>query len=164
MSAKQTYSSIAIANNFLEQFGQYGIEHMKLQKLVYFAYGWWLEKHDQPLTHDKPEIWRYGPVFNEVYKVFKNFGRQKIDRPYPSSPFSDPLNVAPDDTCVRYFIQWIWAEYGHMSGFELSELTHRKDSPWYRVAQEQNFEIQPHCNIPDDYIKEAFTRHAAHLS
>jgi len=37
------YSPIAIANNFVEQFGGVtGIEHMKLQKLVYCSYGWML--------------------------------------------------------------------------------------------------------------------------
>lgn len=37
------YTPLAVANCFLEKFGENGgIEHMKLQKLVYFSYGWWL--------------------------------------------------------------------------------------------------------------------------
>lgn len=155
------YSSVAIANNFLEQFGAQGIEHMKLQKLVYYAYGWWLAEKNARLTTESPEIWQYGPVFNHLYHVFKNFGRQKIFQPYQTRPFDPPENVNPDDDEVRHFVRWIWTRYGGLSSFELSDMTHREGTPWQRVAQENNYCIGYHAHIPDDYIREFFAHTAA---
>lgn len=74
------YSSATIANAFLQRYGKSGdIDHLKLQKLVYYAYGWWLTKNpDKPLTSDGPEIWKYGPVFLDIYQLFSFQGRDRL--------------------------------------------------------------------------------------
>ena len=86
------YSSVAVANTFIEKFGSIsGIEHMKLQKLVYCSYGWWLTYYGLDgikLTEDGPEIWRHGPVFPELYQAFKVFGRKPITTIKSDGPFS----------------------------------------------------------------------------
>lgn len=139
------YSSIAIANNFVQQFGATnGIEHMKLQKLVYCSYGWWLAAYGleaERLTSDAPEVWKHGPVFEDLYHAFKVFGRKPITEMKSLSPFSEPENVDGDDNNVRNLVSWIWKRYGHLSGFALSDLTHRRGTPWYRVAEENNFQL-----------------------
>lgn len=155
------YSSVAIANNFVEQFGaSNGIEHMKLQKLVYCAYGWWLASYGMDaarLTTDAPEVWKHGPVFDDLYHAFKVFGRKPITEMKSLSPFSDPENVSADDSNVRALVRWIWGRYGHLSGFALSDITHKPGTPWYRVAQENDFTVQFSTTIPDRYIYEEFT-------
>jgi uncharacterized phage-associated protein len=51
-----------------------GAEHMKLQKLVYYAYGWWLLYHSEPIMTEPPEVWRHGPVFSSMYHALKHHG------------------------------------------------------------------------------------------
>lgn len=154
------YSPLAIANNFIDQFGkEAGIEHMKLQKLVYNSYGWWLSINglDEPrLTNEGPEIWKHGPVFNSLYQVLKVFGRAPITSAQSSDPFVEPENVDADDEHVKTFVQWIWSRYGHLSSFALSEMTHKPGTPWHRVAKENNFRIAFNTQIPDQYIIEEF--------
>jgi uncharacterized phage-associated protein len=47
---------------------------MKLQKLVYYAYGWWLLYHSEPIMTEPPEVWRHGPVFSSMYHALKHHG------------------------------------------------------------------------------------------
>ena len=156
------YNSVAIANNFIEQFASpCGIEHMKLQKLVYCSYGWWLAAYGlegERLTHDCPEVWRHGPVFDDLYHVFKVFGRKPVLEMKSLSPFSEPENVDQDDENVRNLVRWVWGRYGHLSSFALSDLTHKTGTPWYRVAQENNFSVQFSTQIPDKYIYDEFAK------
>lgn len=157
------YLPTAVANHFVEQFANQsgGIEHMKLQKLVYCAYGWWLAVNGlqgNRLTTEGPEIWRHGPVFSSMYRTFRIFGRQPIFEPQSANPMLPPVNVDEDDNYTRNFIHWVWGRYGHLSGFELSDLTHRPGSPWYRTAMDRNFQVAPNTRIPDEYIHEEFSR------
>jgi uncharacterized phage-associated protein len=154
------YSSIVIANSFLSLNGAHdGIEHMKLQKLVYCAYGWWLADaglDGQRLTIDKPEIWKHGPVFPKLYQAFKVFGRKPITEAQSLSPFAEAEIVPADDVKVNSLVRWIWKRYGHLSSFALSDMTHAVGTPWYRVAEERNFSVPLSTTIPDGYILEEF--------
>ncbi len=154
------YNSVAIANTFLEGFGANGgIEHMKLQKLVYCSYGWWLAHAglDGPrLTSDGPQIWRHGPVFPDLYHAFKVFGRKQITQMQSTNPFSQPDQVDENDEEIRAMIRWVWGRYGHLSGFTLSDMTHKPGTPWYRIAQERDFSVPYNTDIPDEYIFEEF--------
>jgi uncharacterized phage-associated protein len=156
------YTPLAIANGFIEQFGtQSGIEHMKLQKLVYCSYGWWLAGHGMDavrLTDEGPEIWKHGPVFSSLYRVLRVFGSEPIRVPQSVTPFRDPDRVSDDDDEVQSIVTWIWGRYGHLSGFALSDLTHRPGTPWHRVASENNFRVAFNTEIPDQYIFEEFSR------
>ena len=54
-----------IANYFLSlsdpEIGD-GISNLKLQKLCYYAQGFYLAQHDTPLFEDTIEAWQHGPV------------------------------------------------------------------------------------------------------
>ncbi|WEF24630.1 type II toxin-antitoxin system antitoxin SocA domain-containing protein [Paracoccus sp. S3-43] len=154
------FTPLAVANAFITEYAKgVGIEHMKLQKLVYCSYGWWLQQYGLKglrLTTEGPEIWRHGPVFSSLYKTLKVFGRAPILTPQSSGPFAAPDAI--DDVNVESLIHWIWSRYGHMSSFALSDLTHKQGTPWYRVAMDHNFSVPFHTNIPDEYIFEEFTK------
>lgn len=155
------YTPLAIANRFIVSFGGHGgLEHMKLQKLVYFSYGWWLASHglqQERLTNEGPEIWKHGPVFDSLYRVLKTFGRTPISIPQSTGPFARPDEISPDDNEVASLISWIWARYGHLSSFALSDMTHMPGSAWHRVAVERNFSVPYHTAIPDTYILDEFS-------
>jgi len=156
------YSPLAIANEFIDRHGRpYGVEHMKLQKLVYCAYGWWLGHYGLEgvrLTGERPQIWKFGPVFPSLYRALRLFGRRGIDAPQSALPFGDPERVDKEDVEVFALIDWVWDRYGQMSSFSLSDMTHRPGTPWHRVASEHNFQIPQHTPIPDEYIYEEFCR------
>lgn len=154
------YSSLAVANSFVKSFASNdGVEHMKLQKLVYCAYGWWLAAkglHSVRLTHDGPEIWKFGPVFSDLYRVMRVFGRRPIESPQAENPFAEPILVPSEDEQATAIIDWTWRRYGHLSSFALSDMTHKQGTPWHRVATESNFLVSKNTRIPDEYVYEEF--------
>jgi uncharacterized phage-associated protein len=155
------YTPLAVANSFIIQHGADGggIEHMKLQKLLFFAYGWWLVRHDSPLLGAKPEVWRYGPVFSSVYWHFNRFGDQPIPEPLPANPFSSEIPKVPiSDAETVLAIQKIWENYGGFDSFALSDMTHKVGTPWQRVAAEHNYRVPQNLEIDDAITKSYFSR------
>ncbi len=152
------YTPLAVANFFIDQFGgTSGIEHMKLQKLVYCAHGWWLaQEGNVALVNEKPEVWKFGPVFPGLYSVLKIFGREPIVSPQSKGPFEEPEIIDPLDQNTARLLEWVWRRYGHLSSFALSDLTHKPGTPWHRLATEHSFLVPQGLGIPDSYIAQEF--------
>jgi len=78
------YPAKSIANELLSLAHTRGISDvtpMKLQKLVYYAHGWWFGATGEPLIEEQIEAWQYGPVVPSLYEATKNFGNQSITTP-----------------------------------------------------------------------------------
>ena len=152
------YPPLAVANWFIANHGQPGLEHMKLQKLVYCAHGWWLVSKPDSFLTERPQVWKYGPVFKSLYHVLKPFGRTPISNTQAAGPFEEAPIVSSSDSEIVPLLQWIWKRYGHLSSFALSEMTHEKNTAWYRRADEFGFEVPHGLEIPDDLVKSEFQR------
>src|SRR4051812_38412301 len=73
----------AIANYFLDlaEMDNEKIQPLKMQKLVYFAHGWYMAFMGdpiKPLLDEYVEAWQYGPVIPDLYHAFKSFGSNPI--------------------------------------------------------------------------------------
>lgn len=151
------YEPIAVANEFIVGYSRDSeLEHMKLQKLVYCTYGWWLTENDEPLLTEAPQVWRHGPVFPSLYRILKPFGRRDIAHPQSSNPFESPPRIDDDDVAVSTVIDWVWQRYGHLSGFALSDMTHKPGTPWHRVVVENDRRVPHDTDIPLNYIRAEF--------
>jgi hypothetical protein len=76
-------SAAAVANAFLDiqelDGGNFPpIDQMKLQKLVYYAYAWWLAYTGQQLFPEDVEAWPWGPVA-------RNHRHSSSSSPWPST-------------------------------------------------------------------------------
>lgn len=150
------YTPLTVANTFLDKYGEPGreIEHMKLQKLVYLSYAMWLAIKEKPLTTEPPEVWKYGPVFSDLYQTLKYFGRTPISEAQSIIPWEEPEKATDSD--VIELIDWIWNRYGHLSAFVLSDMTHEEGTPWYRAAEEHKFKVPKNTPIPDNFMREEY--------
>lgn len=133
MEEDDVFSAKSIANYFLELAKASGqpISPMKLQKLVYYAHGWYAGYTDRPLINEAVEAWQYGPVIPSLYHEFKRFGSGTIE----GKAFEyDALGVReaspPADPDIRTFLQNVFNSYGQYSGIRLSEMTHATGTPW----------------------------------
>lgn len=142
-----SYSTVTIANYYIKKHSAYGeLTPMKLIKLVYIAYGWYLTsfEHKKLLT-EQPEAWRYGPVFPSLYNRLREYGRNFIKEPIFSSTKEE---ISEEDAT---FLDKIWEIYGQKDGIYLSALTHQEGTPWsLTYPRGENIEI------PDDLIKEHY--------
>lgn len=136
---------------------------MKLQKLVYYAYGWWALYHDEPIISEAPQVWRHGPVFYSLYHALKHHGRSPIRTLQCDVPFEAPPRVDDADTEAHQLIDFVWSKYGAYGSFTLSDMTHRPGSAWHSVALQHNWRVPQGTPIPGAVIKDEFKREAQAL-
>jgi uncharacterized phage-associated protein len=157
------YRPIEVANSFISLFVPYGgVEHMKLQKLLFYAYGWWLAFRPEPLLREKPEVWRYGPVFSSVYWTFNHVGSAPILEPAKDLPFERRVPAVPsEDSDVSNFIAWVAQKYGRFDSLQLSDMTHEPGTPWHEMAEKYDFKVPKHLQIDDKIVRSYFKHLAA---
>jgi len=122
------------------------LKHMKLQKLVYFAYGWYCAYFDKPLFGETIWAWQHGPVVEELYHKYKQFKKYPIEM----DGIADP-QIGED---VLSILVEVWESYSHCTDSHLQNITHRPDSPWSKVYNRRDRNIE----IPTPDIQEYFKR------
>ena len=154
LGAKMTkkYLSLAAANEFIQLAQPTGVSHMKLQKLVYLAHGYWLARHEDPFLVENPQVWQYGPVFEQLYHELKHFRSTNINQ--PQDLFDEPPFI--DDPDVKTVILDVWKRFESKSAGQLSDLTHKAGSPWSKIAEKHRYKVPFGTVIPPTEIKEYF--------
>ena len=162
--------STEVANRFLDLASNEGryLTQMQVQKLVYVSHGWHLAIFDSGLTKDEPEAWDYGPLYRSLWIAIRKYGNGPVTEKIRKEDFTISLSRSSKNTffgnrgiCQAAFsndqerlIQRIFDVYGELSAFELSALTHQKDTPWYKIYVDKALRRE---KIPQDLIKEHFT-------
>lgn len=67
------HSAMDVANFFVDSLrgSEDPMTNARLNKFIYFAQGYCLQRLGRPLFSDEVEAWTYGPVVPEVYHAFK---------------------------------------------------------------------------------------------
>ena len=152
------YSPLALANEFIVCSNGAGLDHMKLQKLVYCAHGWWLVQHNDPIVSEKPEVWRHGPVFSSLYSALAGHAAQAITSPQRAAFGQSAPRIDDQDEEACDLIDFVWNRYGGFSALYLSELTHKKGTPWQITAASHQYRVPRHHPISDELIRAEFQR------
>lgn len=159
-SKQPQYHPLTVANTFISTFaGEYGIDHLKVHKLCYLAYGWWLTEYKDPLFKEKPEVWKKGPIFSTLFDALKEFRGDLIRTPQAITPFSRPKFVT--DQKVLRFLEWIWDTYSSYTGVELSKMTSKDGTPWKQIVVENDFFVYEKQPIDEERIRRFFLKEKA---
>lgn len=143
-----SYSAAAVANAFIDIAANNGfyLTNLKLQKLVYFAHGWYLAFTDTPLIDDEVQSWKYGPVIQSLYYELKHYGSDPITKKIPTDK-----NIAYESEDWN-FICSVYRKYSIFSPAQLIAMTHEPGSPWEQFGAGKNdFQV-----IPQEKIKKYF--------
>lgn len=154
------YRPTAFANEFILLAAPSGVEHMKLQKLVYYAYGWWLQYHTESIISEAPQVWRYGPVFQSMYHALKHHGRAPIMALQNDTPFGDAPRVDETDEDAHQLVRFVWSRYSDFSSLVLSERTHAVGTAWRLVAEQHGWQVPNGTPIPAAAIRQEISREA----
>lgn len=119
------------------------ISNMKLQKLVYYAQGFYLAKYNKPLFSANIEAWALGPVIPELYHKYKEYGGKAIPPPRD-------IDFSKYDEETKELLDEVYVVYGQYSAWKLSELTHN-EPPWKKYHLKANKNIPPATMI--EYFK-----------
>lgn len=141
-----------IANYFLwfSNSKNQAIDSLKLQKLTFFAQSWHLALYKEPLFEEDFQAWRYGPVIPAMYSQYSRFGKKPIQLTV-TKPALDPT--------VENFLNFICEEFLLKHSPILSGITHKKDSPWSQIRQEEGCSSQDNCTaiIPKSLLQEYYS-------
>lgn len=117
------------------------ISNLKLQKLVYYAQGFHLAIHGEPLFDDPIVAWAHGPVVPSLYHAFKDHGAGAIPRPddFTGSKYAPEVSELLDE---------VLEVYGQFSAWKLRDMTH-DELPWKSVS--------PNELISQDSLRDFFS-------
>ena len=119
----------------------------KLIKLLYFIEEYSAKKYKMPFFDIPFEVWQAGPVPKSVYidinenlEMFGNFIAKKHEEGMDYEYFV-PLKEFCDDEFSENEIELmdeVIKKLGNKTAKDLVELSHKKDSAWYKIASENN--------------------------
>jgi len=123
------------------------VNHLKLQKLLYYIQVWHIVYADEKIINDDFEAWLHGPVVRSVWDHYKGFSIMLEDLPCESVP--DTLHLYDDQEDI---IDDVLDEYGDKSGYHLECLTHSEE-PWKKARAKGENTIISQQDIKEYYSK-----------
>ena len=123
------------------------LTNMKINKLLYFAQGYYLKQYGAPMFQDKIEAWEHGPVVPDVYAAYKGYG----DRPIKTYDETAAANMAPEAEKILYDVA---RTYGKYTASALRNMTHVVGSPWDQVYQGNHTRSEIPLDIIQHYFEE----------
>lgn len=122
---------------------------LMLQKLLYFIQGTSYALHNQPMFMEDCEAWAHGPVYPEVYDLFRDFKYNPID----DARFAVLDGVADELTDgERKVIDLVINTFGLYGGKALERITHN-EVPWRNARRGFGENIPSNEPITKESIK-----------
>ena len=143
----------SVANQIIRRMKQLNrpVTPMQVLKLAYYCHSWTLGLYHRPLLKQPIEAWRYGPVVPEIYYSLRRYGAEPIGREIEL----DSLGVEDFeyDDAERDLMDQVCNKYGHLTGIQLSAMTHAPGTPWDRVWKQ----FGQNAVIPDSMIEQFYS-------
>ncbi len=105
-----------------------GVSNLKLQKLVYYAQGFYSAIFNKALFNNEISAWSHGPVVPELYHNYKNYGRDGI----PLSTDFDKASLSQEEFDL---VEEVFEVFGQYSAWKLRNMTH-EETPWLNHESE----------------------------
>ena len=144
---KRKYTAKEIAKWFINRAakdinngGEY-LTQLKLQKLMYYAKGFYYVFENDSLFNEKVSAQKFGPVVKDLVKDLKTYGRGPI-----VNEFTNECDIK--NPIVLNILNFVYDKVGMYSTHTLVEFTH-SESPWNEVKTLG-------CNISEEVISDFF--------
>lgn len=146
-----------IANFFLEyaKKEEKQLTQLKLMKLVYIAYGWYLAITHEKLFEESIAAWKHGPVIESLYHEFKHFKKKAIDSNSITFDLDTGSTIFPSvkDSKIIEVLEIVWNGYKDFTAESMVNREHKEDTAWFKhFKQSQNIVIPPQ-DIEEDFYQ-----------
>lgn len=133
------------------------ITNLKMQKLLYYVYVWYLVKTGNRCFEERFQAWPIGPVLPSVYDELKRF------KAFPISPDFSEIKTKEDISNLKKELgeeivtiaDEVYEKYGVKSAFELVNLTHN-ELPWKQAREGLDPATKTDREINDEDILEEY--------
>lgn len=158
-------NTFAVANCILD-YEKTGITNLKLQKLIFLAYGIHLALYKEKLYSSQIQAWKLGPVVKDIYDEFKNHGRNEITtraNVLTGDNDFEPPSIPDEYQKEKMSVIATCLYYGNKSASELVNITHQMNC-WKKAYEkspvDSDFIIKGAIPslISDDDIFEDFSK------
>ena len=129
-----------------------GITHLKLQKLLYYAQGVTLSMmNGKKLFNEKILAWEHGPIVQEVYNIYKDYGRKNLE--VESNENNDKIiNNIESNSRISKILNLVYDNFAIYTAWQLREMTHKVNSPWYITVQKEGLNKEIQVELIKDYF------------
>lgn len=130
------------------------ITPLALQKMLYFAQAFHLARYNTALFREDCQAWKHGPVYREVYDIFKEFSYNPIE-----SPSFVVISHAKDKLTLKQkaLIDVLVETFGMYSPKILEKITHVED-PWIQARHGYSIDAPSNEIIPKESIQNYYTK------
>lgn len=122
------YTAKDVAEYFIslvdEENGDF-LTNLKIQKLLYYAQGFSLALNRVPLFQEPIVAWNLGPVVEELYEDYKQYGASPV-------PLPEDFDIEKFDGDTKELLNEVFEVYGQFSPTALVEMTHN-ETPWKKT-------------------------------
>lgn len=128
------------------------LSKLKIQKLLYYAQGYYLALYNKPLFDEKILAWQHGPVVKEVYQ-----GLKPLNSNDNSIPANEENTMKEDEIKTlgkkeKELIEDVFQLMGQYSAWRLRDKTHQED-PWRDNYKEGKKNIEISQNDMKKYFR-----------
>ena len=116
------------------------ITPLALQKILYYVQALYIVKYNKRLFEENCQAWVHGPVYKDVYMMFRDFKYNPIDDNRFAYLEEKYINLSEE---IKEVVNLVLETFGRYSGKVLENITH-KEEPWIN-AREGCFEDEL-CN------------------
>lgn len=136
-----------VANYIINKIEE--VTPLALQKILYYAQGFYMAFFDTPLFENDCQAWVLGPVYTNIYYKYKDNKRNPIveDNNYEFDKYLDKSKTEFLNRIIEYF--------GLYSGTALVRMTH-SEQPWLIARKGYNEEDKVDVIIDKEIIKDYF--------
>jgi len=128
------------------------LNHLKIQKLLYYVQAWHLAFFGRPFFDDKFQAWVHGPVSKIIYDRFKSSKSLYSEITKDDITNTNFLSVISEDK--RLHIHKVLEVYMPYSGAQLELMSH-KEQPWIKARE--GVPAHQYCeNEIDETVIESF--------
>lgn len=127
---------------------------LMLQKLLYYIQGFSFALNDREMFIENCEAWVHGPVYKDVYNIFKHFRYNVIDD--PKFVMFEGYKKCLDDK-DKNIINLVVNTFGQYGGKILEKTTHN-ESPWLLARNGFGENVPSNEIISKESIREYFNK------
>ncbi|MCQ9164121.1 Panacea domain-containing protein [Arthrobacter sp. STN4] len=113
-----------VADELLRRAPNNKLQTIKLQKLVFYVFGWYGHVVGRPLFEQGFYSMKYGPVVTNLLDVHAQQRSLSLD-----DLRTQVATSKIEDSHVAAVVDAVWATYGKYDAWDLVEMTHQED-PW----------------------------------
>ncbi|MFM9414127.1 type II toxin-antitoxin system antitoxin SocA domain-containing protein [Peptococcus simiae] len=128
------------------------ITPLMLQKLLYYVQGLSYVKNGKSIFSEECQAWVHGPVYPEIYFMFRDFKYNPIEDVRFAIIQSDKERLTESEVCV---VDLVSDTFGRYSGKILERITHR-EPPWVSARKGLTNDMRSNKIISSESIEAYF--------